>query len=111
MKKILLLLLLTFLTGCSEEKSFVGLWQFPGKAVWIKIEANGNVFQCRMPNDTRTITSKGVIKDNKIIWEKVWGEDILRKNFGTLYLKGKYGEFGYKKAKHPMNELCMVKSI
>ena len=97
-----------FMSGCSGDDSLEGLWKFPGTAVWINIDADGSVFQCRMPDDVSTITSHGVLTDNTIIWERIWVEDSVRKSYGTMYLKGPHGEFGYKKAKHPMNELCLT---
>jgi hypothetical protein len=90
-----------------QDSDYVGLWQFPDRWVWIKITAEGQVFQCRIATDRTVYRSEGtLIEGDQIVWEEIWGVDSIRSGANSVILDGKYGEFEYVPAENEMDPAC-----
>jgi len=111
MKNYLLVFMFLTLIACtqsdqSSDNPYVGLWQFPDTSVWVLIKDDGNVYQCRIAVDGELIASLGVVNDNIIIWNDIWGTDQIKKVENSLFLDGQYGEFEYVKINGSMDDNC-----
>ena len=91
--------------GSAPLESIVGLWQFPDRGVWIKVEADGSAFQCRHAPSGTLFKSKGTyVSPGAIRWDDIWGTDKISVKDNVMTLAGKWGTFSYVKAKDPMYE-------
>ncbi len=89
-------------------ESIVGLWQFPDRGVWIKVEADGSAFQCRHASSGTLFKSKGTyVSPGAIRWEDIWGTDQLTVKDNVMTLAGKWGTFSYHRAEDSMYEGCL----
>lgn len=85
------------------------LWQFPEREVWIRIDADGTAFQCRIASRSplTAITSKGIFRPPEhIVWEQYWGTERIVHERGMLIVHSKLGPFEYVPAAHPMAPEC-----
>jgi hypothetical protein len=90
-----------------EDGSFVGLWQFPDRTVWIKITEEGQAFQCRIDKDGTVYRSAGtIIGGDQIYWQENWGIDSITREANRIALDGKYGKFEYEFTDIPMDPAC-----
>lgn len=76
MKKLIFLFIAFLIIGCASKKNiatdnFVGIWKYPERSAWIEIKADNSVYQCRIDQEDKVISSKGLLVDNHIIWENV----------------------------------------
>ena len=117
-KKFLLLATSALLAACSAQPSTTlvdeisGLWQFPGRGVWIQINSDGSAFQCRVAQGGNLITSKGRFSGpSSIVWEQAWGTDLVHAVAGGIRLRGQYGEFTFNEATDPMSEDCVEAQV
>lgn len=64
----------------SEMNKIIGLWQYPGRKVWIKINDDGSTLQCRIATDGTVSFSRGkfINKSQKITWESIWPDDFIQ---------------------------------
>lgn len=108
MKILITTLILSFITFSSilDKNDFVGLWQAPKKAVWIKINQDNSVYQCRIDRDKSVISSNGVLKGNIIYWERIWGKDTIERKDNFILLSGRFGKFKFEKAINDMHYTC-----
>jgi len=91
----------------NAASQFVGLWQFPDRQVWIQIDADGSVFQCRIAQNNVVIKSDGsFVAPDKIIWNQIWDEDTLLLEGNILTFSGKYGDFNFAPATDSMHCSC-----
>jgi len=113
---VLAILSVTFFANLFAQEPIYGQWAFQNNAVYIVINEDSSVFQCRIARDRSAIYAKGQLHSNAkplINWEPVviidsegnsinserfnWGTDVLSLKEGELTLAGKYGEFTYHK--------------
>jgi len=111
MKKITFLFIAFLTFGCATKKNiaknkFVGIWQYPETSVWVKINSDNSVYQCRIARNNKVISSKGKLKGNIIFWEEVWKQDTINRMKNIISLNGKYGKFNYVKSSKKMNYKC-----
>ena len=91
----------------TAASTFVGLWQFPNRNVWILIEASGAAFQCRVAPCGTIFTSKGtLVSGDSIQWQKHWPVDHVSITADIMTLQGDWGTFSYERAKRPMSAEC-----
>jgi hypothetical protein len=96
--------------GSAPLKSIVGLWQFPDRGVWIKIDADGSAYQCRHAPSGTLFTSKGTyVSPGAIRWDDIWDTDEVSIKGDVMTLAGKWGTFSYARAEDPMYERCLGK--
>src|SRR5687767_5579404 len=67
--------------GCAQTPSqpsanpLTGLWQYPGRSVWIAIGPDMSAFQCRI-GGADVFSSHGKVGgDATITWHQLWGPD------------------------------------
>jgi hypothetical protein len=90
-----------------ELKEIVGLWQFPDKAIWIKLGNDGSAFQCRMGGG-EVFASKGHFeKPYSIAWDKYWGTQPLDYSEEALTVVSRGHEAQLKRVQGPMAPECM----
>jgi len=85
-----------------DLSEITGLWQFPAKAVWIQINADGSIFQCRIDRDGTVISSPGKFAPpNAISWERFWDTEHIEYRAGELVVHGNRlnKDFSYIRAK------------
>lgn len=86
---------------------FVGLWRYPNRGVWVTVNNNGDVFQCRIARNGTVITSQGALfKPNIIVWSAIWGQDFISQEKDTITLDGTYGRFAYRRTETEMAPAC-----
>jgi hypothetical protein len=72
------------------KAAVVGVWQFPGKLVWVKILADGRAFQCRIDPKGEVFRSEGALKgESQIEWQANWGTDTVTRDGKAIVLKGR----------------------
>ena len=111
MRYLLIACLIAFVSyrmtlNTTDQSDLVGLWKFPDIAAWVQIDAEGNVFQCRIDTDRSAISAQGKLNGGSIIWVEHWGKDKVIRDKNTLYLDGIYGEFSFEKVYGVMAEIC-----
>ena len=90
-----------------EDGSFVGLWKYPDRWVWVKITEDGQAFQCRIAKDGTVYRSEGtLIESNQIQWQEIWGVDSITREANHIALNGKYGKFEYEFTDIEMDPAC-----
>jgi hypothetical protein len=90
----------------------VGLWQFDGHTVWIKIDPNGDALQCRIAPGGTVYKSEGRYGAGESIrWEINWGTDKITRQEGLMSLSGKYGSFAYHRTDGGMSPRCLGSSV
>jgi hypothetical protein len=92
-----------------EVKTIAGLWQFEERLVWIRIDADGAAYQCRIASRSPlvTFTSRGVFQSpDRIAWAQHWGIERIEHRPGTLTVHSKGGAFTYQVAKDQMAPEC-----
>ncbi len=110
--KLYLIFAALCLASCSPHQtetplsSVVGIWQFPEREVWLEVNGDGHVYQCRIDKNGSVIESTGMFKKGTISWQQIWEKDHVRREGGTLYLKGVHGDFGFVKPIDQMVEKC-----
>lgn len=95
--------------AATELSQIVGLWQFPGKAVWIHIKDDGSTFQCRIPKEGSVITAAGKFKPpGAIAWNRFWGTEEIQYRSGRLVIHANKvdKDFTYVRAKGAMASAC-----
>lgn len=94
-----------------NTNSPVGIWQYPGRAVWIYINDADNAFQCRIGKDETVYRSQGnLVEAKQIVWDKIWGTDQISIKDGKISLKGKYGNFSYTRVNQISDTRCALPS-
>ena len=113
MRILLAVAVILFVVGCSHAplhqtvESIVGLWQFPERGVWVRIDADGSTFQCRIAPGGTVFMAKGqFIAEKSILWSDIWGVDRVKANANSITLHGKWGAFTYVRATTPINSAC-----
>jgi hypothetical protein len=101
--------------GCSHAllhqsiEPMVGLWQFPDRGVWVRIDADGSAFQCRIAPGGTVFVAKGrLVAGKTIVWNDIWGVDRVVFNANSITLEGEWGAFTYVRATSPMNGACFA---
>ena len=90
-----------------ESGSFVGLWKYPDRSVWIKITEEGQAFQCRIAGGGTVYRSVGtLIEGDQIHWQENWGVDSITRVANRIALDGKYGKFEYEFTDIEMDPAC-----
>jgi hypothetical protein len=90
-----------------EDGSFIGLWKYPDRFVWIKITEEGRAFQCRIAKDGTVFRSEGtLLEGDKILWQDIWGVDSITREANHIALDGKYGKFEYEFSDIEMDPAC-----
>jgi hypothetical protein len=92
-----------------DAKTVSGLWQFEDRLVWIRIDADGGAYQCRVATRSPlvTFTSKGVFQSpDRIAWAQHWGTERIEHRPGTLTVHSKGGTFTFVPAKVQMAPEC-----
>lgn len=92
-----------------DAKTIAGLWQFPNREVWIRIEPDGSVYQCRIATRSPLVrfTSKGVFKaPEQIVWEEIWGTEKIEHRADALTIYSEKGPFTYIPARSKMAAEC-----
>jgi hypothetical protein len=90
-----------------EDGSLVGLWKYPTTSVWIKITEEGHAFQCRIDKDGTVYRSEGTLVDeDQIVWQEIWGVDVITREANRITLDGKYGKFEYEFTDIEMDPAC-----
>jgi hypothetical protein len=115
MKSTFMLVASVLLAGCptqsrtTVDEDLQGLWQFPGRGVWIRINADGSAFQCRVaPNNELIVASGRFTKPGSIVWDKEWGRDGVSVVADGIRLDGKFGSFTFVRAAAPMSNACLT---
>ena len=103
------------LAGCSTQPrttlavDLQGLWQFPNRGVWIRINADGSAFQCRVaPNNELILASGRFTEPASIVWDKEWERDGVNIVADGIRLDGKFGKFTFVRATDPMSAACLA---
>ena len=92
----------------SALPSVAGLWQFAENTVWIQIDENGSVYQCRIGKGGTVYSSIGTfVAPSSIEWRAIWGTDKISLHSGTMLLKGPYGEFEYHRTSKAISPACL----
>lgn len=89
-------------------RSVSGLWEYPGKWVWVQLNDDGSAFQCRVAKGGKIFRSKGIfISPSSIAWQKVkWGTDKISLEGDAMVLHGKWGNFRYVRSSGPIAPEC-----
>lgn len=67
----------------------------PRESVWVRISDDSDALQCRIDTNGEVIKSKGKLKGETIFLDEIRDKDVLTIENGKLFLKGKYGKFGF----------------
>ena len=97
--------------AATELSQIVGLWQFPGKAVWIQIKGDGSTFQCRIPKEGSVITAAGKFTPpGAITWNRFWGTEEIQYRSGELVVHANKvdKDFTYVRANGAMARACKI---
>jgi hypothetical protein len=87
--------------------SLVGLWQFGGHTVWVKVNADGTALQCRVAPGGTIYQSEGrYVLPQSIHWQEIWETDEITSADGQITLHGKWGSFTYHRTTEAMNAAC-----
>ena len=112
MKLFSVLAVLCLAAGCSSAgvriQGTTGLWQFQDRQVWVKVDADGSVFQCRVAPNHQIIQSRGKLTGRTIVWEQEWAPDTVSFGKGSLTLQGQYGTFEFQPACAAMSAECIA---
>lgn len=104
-------LVLSGLVGAAEPAPpswMVGLWQFGGHTVWIKIDPDGGALQCRIAPGGTVYKSEGRYGEpGSIRWQSMWGTDKVARQEDQMSLSGKWGSFAYHRANGVMSPRCL----
>jgi len=90
-----------------QDGGYVGMWKYHDRWVWIKITPQGQVFQCRIAPDGTVYKSEGrLVEGDQIVWEEIWGVDIIAREADSITLDGEYGKFEYELTDEEMDPAC-----
>lgn len=56
----------TFTHALAPASAFEGLWQYPGRGVWIHVWPDGFAFQCRIAPDGTVFASAGALSGQTV---------------------------------------------
>jgi hypothetical protein len=86
--------------------AIAGLWKFPEKAVWIQVNSDGTLFQCRMGGDQLFVSRGKFQTPDSFVWESFWGTERIEHSSGSLTVYHAYKPGSYVRARGPMSPEC-----
>jgi hypothetical protein len=90
----------------NRADAIAGLWKFPGKAVWIQVNDDGTLFQCRMAGDQLFVSRGKFQAPDSFVWDSFWGTERIKHSSGSLTVDHLYKPGTYARARGPMSPEC-----
>ncbi len=88
----------------------VGVWQYENRLVWIKVDADGSAYQCRIAPAGTIFTAKGrFVAPRSIRWKTLWGTDEITRQDDQIAVGQKWQTTtAYHRANGDMSASCYI---
>jgi hypothetical protein len=85
-----------------------GLWQFPEHSVWIQVNSDGTLLQCRSNHGQFVALGKATLRpDGTLTWDiPIWGKETASLFDGKLLFTGPKGAFNFERPTRQPGEEC-----